>query len=91
MDFQWDPLKACRNLRKHGVSFNEGASVFADPLSITYHDPDHSITEHRFITVGMSQHGRTIMVAHTDRGDRIRIISARQTTRQERKYYEEVN
>ena len=63
--------------------------IFADPLSITSHDPDHSITEHRFITVGLDQSGRVLMVSHTDRGDTIRIISARRTTRQERKYYEE--
>jgi len=89
MEFEWDPRKAGTNLRKHGVSFHEGASVFSDPLSITYHDPDHSAEEHRFITVGMSHHGRIIMVAHTDRADNIRIISARRTTRQERRHYEE--
>ena len=89
MKFEWDPHKADSNRLKHGVSFQEAASVLGDPLSITYHDPDHSATEHRFITVGMSQSGRVIMVAHTDRGDNIRIISARRTTRQERKHYEE--
>jgi uncharacterized DUF497 family protein len=89
MKFEWDPQKAAGNQRKHGVSFQEAASVFGDPLSITYHDPDHSITEYRFITVGMSQFGRVLMVAHTDRGENIRIISARKTTRQERRYYEE--
>ena len=89
MEFEWGHRKAGGNLRKHGVSFHEGASVFADPLSITYNDPDHSATEHRFIAMGMSQSGRVLMVAHTDRGDNIRIISARKTTRQERKYYEE--
>jgi len=88
MKFEWDPRKAASNLKKHGVSFHEAASVLGDPFSITYHDPDHSITEHRFITVGMSQSGRVLMVAHTDRGDNIRIISARKTTRQERRYYE---
>lgn len=89
MVFEWDPKKAERNLRKHGVSFHECASVFADPLSITYHDPDHSTTEHRFIIVGESHSGRVLMVAHTDRGDNIRIISARRTTSQERRHYEE--
>ncbi|MFA5044129.1 MAG: BrnT family toxin [Kiritimatiellia bacterium] len=89
MKFECDPQKAASNQRKHGVSFQEAASVFSDSLSITYHDPDHSITEYRFITVGMSQSGRVLMVAHTDRGDNIRIISARRTTHQERKHYEE--
>ncbi len=89
MKFEWDPQKAVRNQRKHCVSFQEAASVLGDPLSITYHDPDHSITEYRFITVGMSQFGRVLMLAHTNRGDNIRIISARRTTRQERRYYEE--
>ena len=89
MDFEWDPQKADSNLRKHGVSFHEAASVLGDALSITYHDPEHSVTEHRFITVGMSRLGRMLMVAHTDRGDNMRIISARRMTRQERKQYEE--
>ena len=89
MDFEWDPLKATDNFRKHGVSFHEAASVFGDVLSITQYDPDHSATEHRFITVGLSHGGQVLMVAHTDRGNKIRIISARQTTRRERKYYEE--
>ena len=89
MKFEWDPQKAASNQRKHGVSFHEAASVLGDPLSITYHDPDHSATEHRFITVGMSQSGQVLMVAYTDRRDNIRIISSRRTTRQESKHYEE--
>jgi len=89
MKFEWDPQKADSNLKKHGVSFQEAASVLGDALSITYHDPDHSVREHRFITVGMSRSGRVLMVAHTDRGGNVRIISARKATRQERKYYEE--
>jgi len=89
MKFEWDPRKADSNLNKHGVSFQEAASVFGDALSITYHDPDHSAREQRFITVGMSRSGRVLMVAHTDRGDNVRIISARKTTRKERRYYEE--
>ena len=89
MKFEWDPRKADSNLNKHGVSFQEAASVFGDVLSITYHDPDHSAREQRFITVGMSRSGRVLMVAHTDRGDNFRIISARKTTRKERRYYEE--
>ena len=89
MKFEWDPQKADSNLNKHGVSFQEAASVFGDVLSITYHDPDHSAREQRFITVGMSRSGRVLMVAHTDRGGNVRIISARKTTRKERRYYEE--
>lgn len=89
MKFEWDPQKADSNLKKHGVSFQDAASVFGDALSITYPDPDHSVREQRFITVGMSRSGRVLMVAHTDRGDNIRIISARKTTPKERRYYEE--
>ena len=89
MQFEWDPLKADRNLSKHGVSFHEAATVLADALSFTYHDPDHSATEHRFITVGTSRSGRVLMVAHTDRGEKVGIISARRTTSQERRHYEE--
>ena len=89
MNFDWDPRKAASNVRKHGVSFHEAAMIFADPLSMTVHDPDHSVAEHRFITVGMDTAGRVLMVSHTDRGDTIRLISARKTTRQERRYYEE--
>lgn len=89
MKFEWDPQKADSNQKKHGVSFQEAASVLGDALSITYPDPDHSVKERRFITVGMSRLGRVLMVAHTDRRGNIRIISARKTTRQERRYYEE--
>ena len=91
MHFEWNPDKAARNLRKHGVSFTEAATVFGDPLSATYHDPDHSIAEHRYITVGTSQSGRVLIVAHTDRGENVRIISARKITRREREQYEESN
>ena len=89
MKFEWDPHKADSNLKKHGVSFQEAASVLGDILSITYPDPDRSATEHRFITVGTALSGKLLMVAHTDRGENIRIISARKTTRLERRYYEE--
>ena len=80
MNFEWDPDKATQNRRMHRVSFHEAATVFADPLAVTYHDPDHSISEERFITVGMSRVGRVLIVAHSDRGENIRIISARKTT-----------
>lgn len=89
MEFEWDPNKAQLNLRRHRVSFSEAATVFGDPLSITVPDPDHSLEEDRDITVGISQRGRLIMVAHTERSKRIRLISARQLTRAERRQYEE--
>ena len=89
MNFEWDPDKAAQNRRKHRVSFHEAATVFGDPLAITYQDPDHSILEQRFITVGMSRSSRVLIVAHMDRGENIRIISARKTTLSERKHYEE--
>ncbi len=89
MKFEWDPIKASSNLKKHGVSFYEAATVFGDYLSQTFNDPDHSEDEIRFITIGETNHGRIILVAHTDRGDYIRIISARLATRRERKEYEQ--
>ena len=89
MEFEWDPSKAAANLRKHGVSFNEAATVFGDFLGATAVDPDHSTDENRYITVGSSNRGRVLMVAHVERGDRIRIISARTLTRTERRAYEE--
>ena len=89
MEFEWDPKKAALNLKRHGVSFQEAATVFGDPLSITVLDPDHSFEENRYIIVGQSHRGRLLIVSYTERGDRIRIISARELTRQERKAYEE--
>ena len=89
IQFEWDPAKARANRRKHGVPFREAASVFRDPLGITIFDPDHSEEEDRFIAFGFSGVGRLLMVAHTDRGERIRIISARELTREEREAYEE--
>lgn len=88
IDFEWDPTKATGNLRKHGVAFREAATVFRDPLSITMYDPDHSEEEDRYITVGTSMAGRFLIVAHTDRGTRTRIINARELTRAEREAYE---
>jgi len=89
VNFVWDPKKASANKQKHGVSFAEAATVFGDPLAITFPDPDHSTNERRYLAVGMSQSGRVLMVAYTDRDDDIRIISARRATRPERKFYEE--
>jgi uncharacterized DUF497 family protein len=91
VNFEWDPGKARQNRRKHRVSFQETASVFGDPLALTYPDPDHSLMEQRFITVGMSSARRVLIVAHADREANIRIISARKITPQEQKYYEEEN
>ena len=87
--FEWDERKAAGNLRKHGVSFEEGATVFGDILSITIPDPAHSVGEQRFLTVGVSEEGCLVVVAHVERGDTIRIISARKATRREKKAYEE--
>ncbi len=89
MEFEWDPNKDAKNIKKHGVSFTEAATVFGDPLSTTFPDPDHSIQENRFIIVGLSNTGKLIVIAHTYRNNRVRIISARGTTRRERKFYEE--
>ena len=89
MEFEWDPNKASRNLAKHGVSFHDAGTVFGDPLAITYIDPDHSKDEKRLLTFGHSQGGPLLVVSHTDRGGRIRIISSRRASRRERKFYEE--
>jgi uncharacterized protein len=89
MLFDWDTNKAATNLTNHRVSFEEATTVFGDPLSETYNDPDHSIIERRFIIIGTSQQGRLLFVSHTDDDMTIRIISARELTRGERKYYEE--
>jgi hypothetical protein len=91
VNFEWDPGKATQNRRKHGVSFHEAATAFRDPLALTYQDPDHSNQEQRFITDGMSSAGRLLIVAHAERSDRIRIISARQTTPPGRRHYEQEN
>ncbi|HXU30297.1 MAG TPA: BrnT family toxin [Thermoanaerobaculia bacterium] len=89
MRFSWDPAKAASNLKKHGVSFHEAASVLKDPLSTTFPDDEHSSVERRALTIGMSQNGRLVVVAHSERSETIRIISARPTTRRERGFYEQ--
>ena len=89
MEFEWDADKAARNRLKHNVSFGEAASALADPLSTTYPDEDHSLGEDRYVTIGESHRRQLLVVCHTERGDRIRIISARPATRAERKIYEE--
>jgi uncharacterized DUF497 family protein len=87
--FEWDENKARRNIEKHGVSFEEAATVFGDPLSLTIDDPLHSGDEERFVTVGETVNQGILVVVHTERGDSIRIINARKATRNERKTYEE--
>ena len=87
--FEWEAAKAAGNVRKHRVSFEEAASVFSDPLSLTISDPIHSEREHRLILLGRSNIDRLIVVAHVERGDSIRLISARTASRKERKTYEE--
>ena len=88
MRFEWDENKATGNLLKHGVSFEEATTVFGDPLSDTFDDPDHSSQERRFIIIGASERGKMLVVTHTDDGETIRIISARAPTRGEREFYE---
>ena len=89
MRFEWDPSKAAGNLARHGVSFEEAATVFRDVLSATGAGPDHSFGEDRFVTFGVSTAGRLVAIAHTDREDTIRLIGARPATPSERAIYEE--
>jgi uncharacterized DUF497 family protein len=85
--FEWDPNKAATNERKHGVTFDEASTVFGDPLARTRPDVLHSVGEERWVTLGLSEHGRLLVVVHTDQGDVIRIISARPATGNERRTY----
>jgi uncharacterized DUF497 family protein len=91
MDFvaEWDSEKAKRNIKKHRVTFEEAATVFGDQLSVTIGDPLHSQSEHRLVTIGTSNRNRLLVVVHTDRGDRVRIISARTATTAETTDYEQ--
>jgi uncharacterized protein len=88
MRFEWDRAKAEANRRKHRVTFNEAATIFFDPLSVTIPDPDHSRGEHRFVSMGISSSGRLLVVAHTEQGAVLRLISARPASAVERKRYE---
>ena len=88
MRFQWDPAKARRNAELHGVTFEQATTVFGDPLAATIYDPEHSEGEHRFVTIGQSESHGLLVVVHTERGDTIRIISARPASRGEKKKYE---
>jgi hypothetical protein len=87
--FEWDPKKARSNLAKHGVSFDEASTVFRDTLSITINAPLHSENEKRFVLIGCSSRNRLLVVVHAERGNRIRVISARRAARRERLHYEE--
>jgi uncharacterized protein len=89
LNFEWDANKAKSNLGKHGISFEEASTIFADPRSLTILDPMHSDLENRFITLGTSHRGKLLVVVHTERGNNIRIISARVASRRERRNYEE--
>jgi uncharacterized protein len=88
MQVEWDPEKAAANVSKHGVSFEEAATVLGDPLSITLPDPDHSVAEHRYVLLGRSSSGRPLIVSHSEEGERVRIISARAMTPKETRSYE---
>lgn len=89
MNFEWDPIKAKSNLWKHRVSFIEASTALLDPLSITELDPDHSVEQQRFITFGISDRLRLLVVSYAYSGDMIRLVSARLATRREREIYEE--
>lgn len=89
LNFEWDEEKARENYRKHKVRFEEGLTVFSDPLTITIDDPDHSVDEQRYIDIGTSAKGRVLAVSYTERGSRIRMISCRRATPTERRQYEE--
>ena len=86
--FEWDPEKAKNNLKKHGITFDEASTVFKDTLSLTIDDPLHSHDEERLVIIGMSQNNRFLTVVHVERSEKIRIISARKSTKNERRFYE---
>ncbi len=88
LNFEWNSQKAEINLKKHGISFNEAKTVFDDPLYVDFYDPDHSDTEHRYLIIGQSCRERLLIVSYTERENIYRLISARKTTRTERKDYE---
>ena len=90
MEFEWNKTKAKTNLEKHNISFDEATTVFGDPLAVTYLDPDHCEGEIRYLTFGHTSHGKLIVVAHAVRGVKIRIVSARDMTRKEKKDYERI-
>jgi uncharacterized protein len=89
MKIEWEPSKAKSNIKKHGISFEEAATALRDPMAVTGYDPDHSLDEDRFITFGISERDCLVVISHTEKGDTIRIISARKASRGERELYEE--
>lgn len=91
MQFEWDPNKAATNAHDHDVEFSEAQTIFGDPLETTIPDPDHSVGEHRFLSMGRSVAGRVLVVSYTERHERVRIISARPATARERRAYESKN
>ncbi|MCX6556619.1 MAG: BrnT family toxin [Candidatus Aminicenantes bacterium] len=88
MLFEWDPVKAAMNKKIHGITFDEASTAFKDILSLTIYDPLHSEDENRFVLIGNSHRDRLLVVVHTERGERIRIISARKAKKKERQQYE---
>jgi hypothetical protein len=88
LSFEWDPIKAKRNIRVHGISFDEASTAFCDTMSSTIFDPLHSTDEDRLILIGISHQNRLLVVVHTERSDKIRLISARKATKHERETYE---
>jgi uncharacterized DUF497 family protein len=89
LEFEWDEAKALSNIRKHRLTFEEAVTAFSDYLSLTVPDPWHSHSEHRFVLIGHSNKNKLLVVVHTERGEKVRIISARQATRHERRYYDQ--
>ena len=89
MKFEWDERKAASNHQKHGVAFDEAGTVFEDPLFVDYYDSDHSSDEHRYLIVGESKRRRLLIVSYTEHDEVTRLISAREVTPKERKFYEE--
>ena len=89
LNFEWDIKKAERNIERHGISFKEASTIFSDPLSDFFYDPDHSDDEDRFLAIGLSEFGNILVVVFTEKNDIIRIISARKVTKKEQKHYED--
>jgi uncharacterized protein len=89
VDYEWDEAKSASNREKHGVSFEEAATVFGDPLYVDFYDPDHSVDEHRYLIMGQSTAGRLLIVSYTEKDEVVRLISAREVTSSERRAYEE--
>ena len=89
LQFEWDEAKAQANARNHGVTFDEAATVLLDPLASTIPDPDHSLGEERYLTIGLSTQGRLLVISYTERQGRFRLMSCRLATRRERRTYEE--